>query len=213
MDGTLIDSVDAHARAWAATFARFDVQAPIEAVHDQIGKGGDRLMPVFLPQALIDARGAEIEAVRRELFRRDYLPAVTAVPGARALLERLREDGVRIALASSCKADELDDFVEIAGVGGLFEVATTSDDAQSSKPAPDIFQAALARLKVDAADAAAVGDSPWDAKAAGAAGLRTAGVLSGGFAEATLRDAGAAEVWRDCADLLENLPRSLLDAD
>lgn len=210
VDGTLIDSVDGHARAWAATFARFGVEAPAEAVHAQIGKGGDQLMPVFLPQPLIDARGEEIEQVRRDLFRRDYLSEVRAVPGARALFERLRADGLRIALASSCKADELDDYVEIARVGGLFEAATTYDDAEASKPAPDIFEAALRKLGVRPDEAVAIGDSPWDAKAAGAAGVRTIGVLSGGFSEAELRDAGCVEVWRDCADLLAGYERSLL---
>lgn len=210
VDGTLIDSVRQHAEAWAETFARFGFDIPVQAVHDQIGKGGDLLLPALLPPAVVEDRREELEAARGELFRRDYLPTIRAVPGARALLERLRAEGVRIALASSCDQDELPDFVRIADVAGLYDAATTSADAKHSKPCPDIFQAALAKLGVEAGDAVAIGDSPWDAKAASAAGVRTLGVLSGGFPAAELRAAGCVEIWRDCANLLESLERSLL---
>lgn len=212
VDGTLIDSVRQHAEAWAETFTRFGFDIHVQAVHDQIGKGGDQLLPALLPTEVVEARGEELEAARGELFKREYLPTIRPVPGARALLQRLRADGVRVALASSCDEDELPDFVRIADVEGLYEAATTSADAEHSKPCPDIFEAALAKLGAEPADAVAIGDSPWDAKAASAAGVRTIGVLSGGFPAAELRAAGCVEIWRDCADLLENLEQSILGA-
>ncbi len=209
VDGTLIESVDAHARAWVAAFRHFGIAADFLGVRSQIGKGGDQLMPAIASPEQIAADGEALTAYRAELFKRDELPSVTGVPGAAALFTRLRAEGVRIALASSCKVDELDAFIRIAGVEGLYDDAATADDAEHSKPCPDIFEAALRKLGVPPDAAVAIGDSPWDAKAAGAAGVRTIGVLSGGFDEAELVDAGCEQVWRDCADLLTNYERSL----
>ena len=129
----------------------------------------------------------------------------------RELFERLLRDGKRIVLGSSAKGDELAAYKRIANIADLIEDETSADDAESSKPAPDIFEAALEKLDgIAAGDAIVVGDSPYDAEAAGKAGMRTIGVLCGGFPEADLRRAGCVAIYLDPADLLRSYDRSLL---
>ncbi len=211
IDGTLVDSVDLHASAWVDTFRHFGLDVSHDAVRSQIGKGGDQLMPVFVPREMLQERGEEIEKFRSDLFKREYLPKVRAFPGVRELFERIRAAGQTVVLASSCKEDELEHYEEIAGVKDLVQAATTSSDAERSKPHPDIFQAALERIApVTAAEAVVVGDSPYDAEAAAKAGLRTVGVLCGGFPEKDLRAAGCVAVYRDPEDLLRHYDRSPL---
>lgn len=213
LDGTLVDSVDRHARAWHEALHRFGVDVRLEDVRAQIGKGGDELMPVFLPRAEVERVGAELSAFRDDLFRRVHRPHVRALPGARALVERLRADGRSVALASSGNAEDVAFFRRLVGLDDLLDAgATTSDDAARSKPHPDIFEAALARTGARAEEAIAVGDSPWDAMSASRAGLGTVGLLSGGFGEAALRDAGCVAIYRDPADLLARLDGSPLAA-
>jgi phosphoglycolate phosphatase-like HAD superfamily hydrolase len=144
---------------------------------------------------------------------REYLPQVRGFPGAPDLFRRILADGKRTAIASSAKKDELAAFEEAAGVKGLVSEETSSDDAERSKPFPDIFQAALRRLSLPADQTMVIGDSPHDAVAAHAAGIATIGVLCGGFAEADLREAGCIEIYRDPQDLLQNYDRSFLKRD
>ena len=211
IDGTLIDSVDLHAASWQETLRHFGHDVPFEQVRAQIGKGGDLLMPALLPEEEVRRRGEEIEAYRLDLFKREYLPRVRPFPSVRELFERIEADGKRIALASSAKEEELGRYKQIAGIGDLLEAETSSDDAEKSKPHPDIFEAALARLEgVEAVDAVAVGDTPYDAQAAGKIGLGTIGLLCGGWPERELREAGCIAIYRDPADLLLNYDRSPL---
>jgi HAD superfamily hydrolase (TIGR01549 family) len=202
VDGTLIDSVDQHAAAWMETFAHFGRGVPFHDVRAQIGKGGDQLMPVFLSRQQIDLQGKEIETYRTRLFQRKYLPTVHGFAFVRQLFHRVQSDGKKIALASSAKGEELQTYKKIAGIADLFQEETTSDDAEKSKPHPDIFLAALDRLKVPPARALVVGDTPYDAEAAARAGMTTIGVLCGGFPEQVLRKAGCVAIYRDPADLL-----------
>ncbi len=203
IDGTLVDSVDLHARAWQETFKHFGRELPYEQVRHQIGKGGDQLMPVFFSQAELDKFGKEMEQYRGDLYKREYLPRVRAFPQVRALFERIKQDGKRIALASSAKEEELKVYKEIAQISDLVAEQASADDADKSKPHPDIFEAALAELDdVQPAEAIVVGDTPYDAEAAGKANLRTIGVLCGGFPEAELRAAGCIHIYQDPADLL-----------
>jgi phosphoglycolate phosphatase-like HAD superfamily hydrolase len=210
VDGTLVDTVDQHAAAWQRTFAHFGHDIGFAAIRSQIGKGGDQLMPVFLPRNEIERRGKDIEDYRKALFTRDYLPHVRGFPKVRDLFKRILAEGKRIALASSAKGDELIAYKTAADIVDLVDEETSSDDAERSKPHPDIFQAALARLELAPGSAVVVGDSPYDAEAAGKAGMQTIGVLCGGFPEADLRKAGAAQIYRDPADLLANCERSLI---
>lgn len=211
IDGTLLDSVDLHAEAWVEAFARFGVQVAKGDARRQIGKGGDKLLAAFLDEGRLARDGEAIEAYRSDLFKRDYLPGVKPFPGVRALLERVRDAGQTVALASSGKKDEVARYREILGIADLVEVATSSDDAERSKPHPDIFEAALRKLRgVTATEAIAVGDTPYDAQAASGVGLATIGLLCGGFPEADLAEAGCVAIYRDPQDLLDGYARSPL---
>jgi phosphoglycolate phosphatase-like HAD superfamily hydrolase len=213
IDGTLVDSVDLHAQAWQETLAHFRHPVDFATVRSQIGKGGDQLLPVFLSQEEINACGKQIEAYRGELFKEKYLPHVRGFPAVRQLFERIRVNGQRIALASSAKADELLAYEEIACIEDLVDEETSADDAEKSKPHPHIFEAALSRLGIAASEAIVVGDSPYDAEAAGKIGLRTIGVLCGGFPEGDLRKAGCIAIYRDPADFLIRFDQSPLRVD
>jgi len=211
IDGTLIDSVDLHAAAWQEALRHFGRDVPFEKVRAQIGKGGDLLMSALLPEEQVRRRGKEIEEYRLDLFKRDYLPRVRSFPSVRELFERIEAEGLRIALASSAKKEELERYKQIAGIEDLLEAETSSDDAENSKPHPDIFEAALDRLGgIAAVDAIAVGDTPYDAQAAGKAGLRTIGLLCGGWPEAELRAAGCTAIYRDPTELLRDYDQSPL---
>src|ERR1700761_7682368 len=188
IDGTLTDSVHLHAKAWQETFQHFGHTIPFREIRSQIGKGGDQLMPVFLTQEEITAKGKQIEKYRGDLFKREFLAKVKPFAKVRELFQRLLEDNWKIALASSAKKDELQAYKDICKISDLLDTETASDDAEKSKPHPDIFQAAMRRLgQVSPRDCVVVGDSPYDAEAAGKAGIRCLGVLSGGFKEEELR--------------------------
>ncbi|MGE5538140.1 MAG: HAD family hydrolase [Gemmatimonas sp.] len=211
IDGTLVDSVDLHAECWREALAHFGHDVPFERVRSQIGKGGDQLLPVFVPEAELELRGKEIERYRGDLFKRSYLPAVRPFPLVRELFARIRSAGLKIVLASSAKGDELGAYKRIASIEDLVDGEVSGDDVEHSKPYPDVFQAALGRAApLAAAEAMAIGDSPYDAEAAGRAGLATIGILAGGFPEADLRRAGCIAVYRSPADLLEQFDRSPL---
>lgn len=203
IDGTLVDSVDLHAQAWKETFEHFGKKIPFDVVRHQIGKGGDQLLPVFFSQEELAEFGKEMEEYRSRLFKRDFMPRVRPFPKVRELFQRIRDDGLSIALASSAKEDELQTYKKIAHIEDLVEEETSADDADKSKPHPDIFEAALARLgDVEPDEAMVVGDTPYDAEAAGKIGLRTIGVLCGGFPEAELKAAGCQAIFADPAELL-----------
>lgn len=209
VDGTLVDTVDLNAHAWQEAFQHFGHHLSFEKIRGQIGKGGDQLMPVFLSKDEVERRGEEIEKYRNDLFQRKYFPQARAFPMVRELFQHIRAGGQKIARASSCKGDELEKYKKLAHIEDLVDTATTSDDADKSKPHPDIFQAAMDRLNgVAVSEAIAIGDTPYDAEAAGKIGLRTIGVLSGGFPEAQLRAAGCVAIYRDPADLLRNYDSS-----
>jgi HAD superfamily hydrolase (TIGR01509 family) len=212
IDGTLVDSVDLHAEAWRVALEKFGKSVSPADVRRQIGKGGDQLLPVFLSPRELQAFGQELEQYRGELFRKTYLPRVRAFPGVRRLFERIRSDHKRVALASSAKADELKAYKQIAQIDDLIGAETSSDDAEKSKPFPDIFQAALAQLGDVAPDRAVViGDTPYDAQAAGKANLPTIGLLCGGWSENDLRQAGCSAIYHDPADLLAHYDDSPLN--
>lgn len=201
-DGTLIDSVDLHARSWQDAFRHYGRELPFADVRQQIGKGGDQFLPVFLSQAEIDRFGKEVEALRSRIFKENYLDKVRPFPQVRDLFERLRADGKQLLLASSAKADEVAAYKRIANIGDLIDEETSTDDAEHSKPDPDIFQAALDKAGVQASQSLVVGDTPYDAEAAGKLGIKTIGLLCGGFPQAQLRDAGCIAIYQDPAALL-----------
>lgn len=210
LDGTLLDSVDLHALAWQEAMLQFGHDVSFEQVRSQIGKGGDKLIPVFLSAHEQREHGKDLEEWRGNRFKNEYLPLVRPFSAVPDLLRRVRDAGLRIAVASSAKKDEVDKYLDIAGITDLVDVTTSSDDAEESKPAPDIFNVVLKKLKIDGADAVVIGDTPYDAEAARKAGVRTVGVLCGGFSEDELRKAGCAEVYPGPAALLACFERSML---
>ena len=214
IDGTLVNSVDAHARAWQEAFAKFGKEISFERIRHQIGKGGDQLLPVFLSEDELADFGEELDHFRCDLFKRQYLPELSGFPKVRKLFEALRGAGSRIALASSAKGDELAHYQRLTHIEDLVDAETSADDLEQSKSRPDIFQAALRKLGSPPLDAVVVvGDTPYDAIAARRAGLHTIGVLCGGFPERELREAGCVEIYRDPADLLARSRHTLLARD
>jgi HAD superfamily hydrolase (TIGR01549 family) len=211
VDGTLVDTVDMHAYAWQRALREFGKEVPFADVRAQIGKGGDQLMPVFLNEKKMEEIGDRLEKRRGEIYKSEYLPKAAAFPKVRELFERVLKDGLQVGLASSAVEDELEHYKELAGVADLIHAATSADDAEESKPEPDIFAAAVKKLQgVRAEECVVVGDTPYDVIAARKIGIRTIGVLAGGFPESSLRDEGAVEIYKDPADLLENYERSLI---
>lgn len=210
VDGTLVDSVDLHATSWHETLKRFGHDLPYDKVRSQIGKGSDLLVPALLGDAADKDQGDEIRDARHSLFKERYLDKVKPFPKTRDLILAVLADGKKVVLASSAKADELGAYQKAAGIDDLDLPATSSDDADRSKPYPDIFQAALGQAGIRPEEAVVVGDTPYDAEAAGKAGIPMVAVLCGGFDEADLRKSGAREIYRDPADLLGRFRDSLI---
>ncbi|TLU72343.1 HAD family hydrolase [Lichenicoccus roseus] len=211
VDGTLVDSVTLHAQAWQDAFRDFGHEFELDKIRGQIGKGGDQLLPVFLDERVCEEQGEAINKHRAGILKERYLGRIEAFPQVRALVQRLQAEGWRVALASSAKGDELATYKKIADITDLIQTETSSDDAEHSKPEPDIFQAALEKLDgLDPKQAFVIGDTPYDAEAAGKAGVRTIGVTCGGWSEAELRQAGCIAVYRDPADLLAKYEQSPL---
>lgn len=203
VDGTLVDSNMLHAEAWRATFLHFGIDVPLDDVRTQIGKGGDNLIPALLPAEVVARRQEEIDAYRSDLFKNDYLPRARPFPGVRALFERIAGDGRKIVLATSAKTEELDHHLDLLGVRDLISDTTSADDVRHSKPDPDIFRAALAKVApLGSNDVRVVGDSPYDLAAAGKIGIQAIAFRSGGFADAILVDAGASLLLDGPQDML-----------
>jgi phosphoglycolate phosphatase-like HAD superfamily hydrolase len=203
IDGTLVDSNELHVDSWDRAFRRFGKQFPREKLRAQIGKGTDQYLPEFLTPDEIERFGKELDDYRSDLFRKEYLPKVRPFPKVRELFQRIRNDDKRIMLASSGKKADTKYYVELLNIGDFIAGCVSGDDADHSKPAPDIFAASLEKLGgISPADAVTVGDTRFDVEAAGKAGLKTIALLCGGTSELVLRKAGAIAIYRDPADFL-----------
>lgn len=209
IDGTLIDSVDQHAEAWQRAFKEFGKEIEFYELRRQVGKGGDTFLPVFLSEKEIGEFGEKATKRRGEIFKKEFLSGIKPFRGVRELFERVKADGKQIALASSANADELAEYKKIANIADLIEEETSADDAEHSKPYPDIFQAALDKLAgVNADEALIIGDTAYDIQAAKAAKVKSIGVLTGGWAKTELLKTGCVEVYKDIAELLEDYENS-----
>ncbi|MEP6592555.1 MAG: HAD family hydrolase [Acidobacteriota bacterium] len=206
VDGTLIDSNDAHTRAWVEAFADHGITVAYEPVRRSIGMGGDKLMPAVAQIEEDSADGRRIARRRAEIFKARWLPSLHGFAGVRPLLQRLKDDGFVLAVASSAQATELDPLLEAAGVRDLIDTKTSSDDAEESKPDPDIVAAALKRIGCPAGRATMIGDTPYDVEAARGAGVRVVAFACGGWHATELK---ADEVYADAADLLRRYETSL----
>ncbi len=209
VDGTLVDSNMFHADSWRRVFEHFGIQIGMDEAWRQIGKGGDQVIPMFVPEADRERLEKPLKEMRQKMFHDEYMPRVIAFPQAHDLLVRVKQQGMRIALATSSEKEDLGTYNKIVGMEDLLDQAATSADAESSKPAPDIFEAALKKLGVRPQEAIGLGDTPYDAESAGKLGIRTIGLTCGGWKESDLRDAGCIEVYRSPADLLARFEESL----
>jgi len=208
IDGTLVDSNDAHAAAWVKAFAEHGVSVDPITVRRCIGMGGDKLMPAVSDLAEESPVGSKIADRRGEIFREEWLPRLKPFPGARELVDAVKKLGFGAVAASSASKEDLLPLLDVAGARSLLDDWTSSDDAEESKPAPDIVQAALQRAGVKPARAVMIGDTPYDVAAARQAGVRVIAFRCGGWLDPDL--VGAIEIYDGPWQLLEQLHASLL---
>ncbi len=210
VDGTLVDSNEAHAEIWQNVFAEYGFEIDLAAIRSQIGKGGDQLVPALLP----DASDEMIERLSERhgtLFKDQRLGDVKPFADAAALLRRVAQSGRHVVLASSADAKEVDHYVRLLDVARIVYARTTTDDAAASKPAGDIFAAALDKVGgLKPSQVIVVGDTPYDVQAASDCGIRTIAVRSGGFEDAVLWQTGAIAIYDDAAALLSGFNASPL---
>jgi HAD superfamily hydrolase (TIGR01509 family) len=204
IDGTLVDTNYQHAIAWYRAFRRNDVLLPIWRIHRHIGMGGDQLVAALCGDDLEERLGEDIRSAEKDLYA-ELIDEVEPMDGARDLIVDLRERGHDVVLASSAKPDEVEHYIDQLDARELAHAWTTQADVDATKPAPDLVRAALERADPDDGRALMVGDSTWDCIAAERAGISTVAVLTGGFADAELRDAGASAVFESLAELREGL--------
>jgi HAD superfamily hydrolase (TIGR01509 family) len=204
IDGTLVDTNYQHVIAWARALQRFDIDVALWRIHRLIGMGGDQVVTSLCGQEVEDEHGDEIRSAESEEYMR-LIGEVRPVEGARDLIIALKDRGHSVVLASSAKDDEVDVYLDLLDVREVVDAWTTSADVESTKPAPDLVQAALKKSGDEPNAAVMVGDTPWDVEAAGKAGLETIAVITGGFSEQELTKAGAATVVESVAELLERL--------
>ena len=208
VDGTLVDSNDAHAHAWVKAFAESGVTVEFRHVRRCIGMGGDKLMPEVSGLKEDSPLGSTIAKRRGEIFTTEFLPKIQPFKDSGRLVAAQKDLGLTVVAASSAQEDELKALLKIAGADAVMDAATSSDDADESKPAPDIIQAALKRAKAAPREAIMIGDTPYDVEAAQRAGVAIIAFRSGGWRDADL--AGAIAIYDGPWDLLEQLDESPL---
>jgi HAD superfamily hydrolase (TIGR01509 family) len=207
IDGTLIDTNDAHAHAWVDVCAEFGIDLPFARVRPLIGMGGDKVLPELTGETEDSERGKAIKERRGEIFRERYLKSCRPFPGARELLERMKGDGLTLVVATSASKDDMAALLKAVGVTDLIEAKTSSSDAEESKPDPDIVQAALEQAQAAPEEAVMLGDTPYDVESAGRAGVPCVALRCGGWwTDADFRDAAA--IYDDPQNLLAHYGES-----
>lgn len=210
LDGTLILSNKAHTDAWRDALAERGKTPPYDEIRRAIGRGADQFLPLFLSESEIAEWGEALTERRGVIFKERYLQAVGPIPGAREFVASLLERNLKVALGSSAGEDELEQLTQAGGVADLPIPATTSGDAENSKPEPDIWIAAMKSIGAEPETTAIVGDTPYDVESAKKAGLKAIGVLSGGWKREELEAAGFDEVYHDVSALNAVLGQSLI---
>jgi HAD superfamily hydrolase (TIGR01509 family) len=206
VDGTLVDSNDAHARSWSETLKEFGRDVPAERVRPLIGMGGDKLLPMLLDVESESDVGRAFSERRGKIFRERYVPHLRPTPGAKELVKRLRTEGFHMIIATSAREEELNAMLQQVGLDDLIEQKTSANDAESSKPDPDIVKAALGKARLSSKTAILLGDTPYDIEAAARASVSTVALLCGGWDAEALR--GAIAIYQDPADLLRHFTAS-----
>ena len=206
IDGTLVGSNDAHARAWVKAFAEAGLTIRFEQVRPLIGMGSDKLIPRVSgidPESKI---GKRISERRGDIFLKEFVPELRPCRGAKELLDRLKARGMKLVVATSAKKKELDPLLKVCGTDRVIEAQTSSDDAENSKPDPDIVHAALKQIDLPAGEVVLLGDTPYDVEAATKAGVRMVAVRCGGWDDDAL--GGAAAIYDDPQDLVDHFDES-----
>jgi HAD superfamily hydrolase (TIGR01509 family) len=206
VDGTLVDSNDAHAKAWSEALREHGREVAYDEIRWRIGKGGDKLAPEVTGLDPESAEGKQLRDRAGEIFRAKYVRSLQAFPGARELLARFRAEGLTLVVATSASKRDMNEILKTAGLDALIDEHTSSSDAKRSKPDPDIVQAAVERADADVTECLMLGDTPYDVQAAQRAGVRAVGLRCGGWNDDEL--AGAVAVYDGPADLLANYAAS-----
>lgn len=204
IDGTLVDTNYHHAIAWYRAFCQLGVVLPVWRVHRHIGMGGDQMVAALAGEEFEESHGDEVRDIETERYK-ELIDEVRPLPGARTLIERLKEQGHDIVLASSAKQHDVDHYLDLLDARELADGWTTASDVDATKPEPDLVRAALEQAGNANGGAALVGDSSWDCEAARRAGVETIAVLTGGFSNEELREAGASAVYESVEDLLAHI--------
>jgi HAD superfamily hydrolase (TIGR01509 family) len=208
IDGTLLDSNDAHAQAWSDTLKEAGIQIGSEAVRPLVGMGADKLLPQLTGIEADSEQGKQLVERRKEIFSKEYLPSVRPFPQANELLARMRADGLRLVVATSASEDELKGLLKALGAEWLFKEATSSSDAENSKPDPDIVRVAVDKAGVGTERCVMLGDTPYDVEAAGGARVRVVALRCGGWGDDALKD--AVEIYDDPAAVLAGYDESAI---
>jgi HAD superfamily hydrolase (TIGR01549 family) len=207
VDGTLVDTNYQHAIAWFRAFRRHDVVLPVWRIHRHIGMGGDQLVAALTNDDVEREKGDDIRDAEKELYG-ELIDEVEPLDGATELIRDLKDRGSAVVLASSAKQEEVDHYLDLLDARDLTDGWTTSGDVEATKPKPDLVQAAVE--KAGGGEAVMVGDSTFDCEAANRAGIQTVAVLTGGFSEQELRDAGAVGVYESIQELRSSLDETPL---
>ncbi|HTI13160.1 MAG TPA: HAD family hydrolase [Dictyobacter sp.] len=210
IDGTLVDTNDAQAYSWVQAMHEYEYEVDFDTVRPLIGMGGDKVLPETLHIAKDSDIGQKISKRRKEIFKTQYLPRVHALPGAFDLLQHMYNRGLRLVIATSAEADELQGLLGVIGehADQFFEKQTSSQDAQKSKPDADIMQVALQRSGLSAQELVMLGDTAYDIQAAQQVHIPTIAFRSGGWSDQDLQ--GAIAIYDDPLDLLQHFDQSPL---
>jgi phosphoglycolate phosphatase-like HAD superfamily hydrolase len=203
VEGTLVDCATQTIEAWRETLLGFGFDVTAQTLQQQNGRDGDEMLQRIVPDAGEDLR-KQMAKRQGELYREKFLPTVRAFPQVRELFEHLKGNGYRIGLGTTCQPEELKVYENLMNVRDLTDTVACGADVKHGKPHPDLFRLALHNLNASPSDqATAIGDTPYDGRAAQAAGIAAVGLEGGGFSADALRQAGCAAVFRDVADLLD----------
>jgi HAD superfamily hydrolase (TIGR01509 family) len=209
IDGTLVDTNYQHAIAWYRAFRQSGVVVPIWRIHRHMGMGGDQVIEALTDERTEEEKGDEIRSAEKALYMA-MIEEVEPFDGAVELIKRLKDAGKTVVMASSAKEDEVDHYLDLLEVRELADDWTTSADVERTKPNPDLVQAALEKADTEPGDAVMLGDTPWDCEAAARAGVATVALMTGGFAEEELTEAGAVAVFESIPELLERVDETPL---
>jgi HAD superfamily hydrolase (TIGR01509 family) len=209
IDGTLVDTNYQHAVAWYRAFRQHGVVLPVWRIHRHIGMGGDQLVEALTDRETDEEKGDDIRSAEKALYMA-LIEEVEPLRGARELIERLKDGGKTVVLASSAKEDEVEHYLDLLDARAIADGWTTSADVEATKPEPDLVKAALEKAGAESDGAVMLGDTPWDCKAAAAAGVETIALITGGFSEQELHEGGASQVFESIPELLERLDETPL---